>query len=162
MLKLYPNEILLSPTKSVKEITSGVLENIKLMKSVLLSTENGAGLAANQIGLDKSIFITRDKVFINPEILKYNGERSSVEGCLSFPEVRAKLKRAEQVVVKYLDELGENHLETIENFEAIIVQHEYDHLLGKTFLNHVGPVQRNTILRKIKKWKKKHLVRKQN
>jgi peptide deformylase len=154
ILKLYPNEILLEPTKAVEEFDNSLKDTAKKMQDFMKRT-GGVGLAANQVGLSKSMFVTADKVFVNPEILEYNGEVESKEGCLSFPTIQVAVKRAKDIVISYLTEDGEKKLETLTGEEAIIAQHEYDHLQGKTFLDYVSPMRKDIILRKFKKWKKR-------
>jgi len=116
----------------------------------------GVGLAANQVGLNLSIFIIRPtekakvKVFINPKVIKTSAveERSGktvevkkkkrkkkvkLEGCLSIPRVWGPIKRAGRVFLKYKDLTGKDCLKWFTGFEAIIIQHEVDHLNGVVF-----------------------------
>ena len=155
-LQIYPSEILLKPTTDVVEFDEE-LEKLANQLQAIMKASGGCGLGANQVGVDKSVFVTPTKVFVNPEIIEYNGEVKYREGCLSFPTIQVTVTRAEQIEVRYFNIKGEKQLETLEGFDAIVFQHEYDHLQGKTLLNHVGPVKRDTILRKLRKWKKKNL-----
>ncbi len=112
----------------------------------------GVGLAANQVGLDQSIFIIRStlksktKVFINPKILKTVFDKDSLyqkkpkgrkkvklEGCLSIPRIWGPVKRSERIFLHYQDLTGKEHLKWFTGFEAIIIQHEVDHLNGIVF-----------------------------
>jgi peptide deformylase len=83
------------------------------------------------------------KVFINPEILERSGEPLVFEeGCLSLPEIRENITRPETVRIKYMDESFVEHVETYSGFVARIIQHEYDHLEGKMFVDYLSPLKR--------------------
>src|SRR5690606_28571260 len=99
-----------------------------------------AGLAAIQVGEDKKVFIAIDidtgefKEYINPKI-KVIGDKESIdlEGCLSIPNTTGYVKRPKKVKITYLDRFGVSHTERLSGFNAKIVQHENDHLLGILF-----------------------------
>jgi peptide deformylase len=118
---------------------------------------DGVGLAAPQVGRSIRIFVVdgsagaedepslKDfkKVFINPEILEKSGEPHVFEeGCLSLPEIRENITRPETVRIKYMDENFLEHDETYSGFVARIIQHEYDHLEGKMFVDYLSPLKR--------------------
>jgi len=118
---------------------------------------DGVGLAAPQVGRSIRIFVVdgsagaedepslKDfkKVFINPEILEKSGEPHVFEeGCLSLPEIRENVTRPETVRIKYMDENFVEHDETYSGFVARIIQHEYDHLEGKMFVDYLSPLKR--------------------
>jgi len=97
---------------------------------------SGAGIAAPQVGDLRRVVIAKiegiPKVFVNPEILSKFGYLPFVEGCLSFP-MRYKARiRSYSIKVHYCDQKGEQQIETIRGLSAIILQHEMDHLEGKT------------------------------
>jgi len=151
----YGDSVLTSPTKKVETFDDNLKKNIQEMYEIMY-TENGCGLAANQAGLGLSIFVTDDMgAFINPEILEKEGTQISKEGCLSFPIFRIKVERAKKIRIKFIDDEFKEREEVFEDFEAIVASHEYDHLLGKTFLDYVGPVKRDMLIRKMKKWRKR-------
>jgi len=153
MLKIVtvPNKILFSPTQPVKKIDEKIKTLVAEMEETLLSQKDpkGVGLAANQVGVSLSIFIIKPtekskiKVFINPKILQtipYNPplkkkERKKVklEGCLSIPKIWGPVKRKDRVFLKYQDITGKEYLKWFSGFEAIIIQHEMDHLQGVVF-----------------------------
>ena len=159
MLKIVtvPNSILTSPTKPVIEIDNKIKKIVSDMEKVLIAQDDppGVGLAANQVGLDLSIFIIRPteksktKVFINPKIVKsgltmIERERENpskkkkknkikLEGCLSIPRIWGPVKRSDRVFIKYQDLTGRDYLKWFIGFEAIIIQHEMDHLNGVVF-----------------------------
>lgn len=118
----------------------------------------GGGLAATQVGVKKRIFIMdgsekKDQrvVAINPEIIETKGELLDEEGCLSFPGVFAKVKRAEWVRMKALDERGEIFEIESDGYLGRCIQHELDHLNGITYFDHLSPLKRRMIEKKYKK-----------
>lgn len=124
----------------------------------MYSTDNGIGLAATQIAETKSIMVidiseNRDEpmVFVNPEIVESEGETSYQEGCLSVPEIYADVDRFLRVKVKAFDRHGKVFEVDSDEFLAIVMQHEIDHLHGKVFLDHLSPLKRNMLLKKLKK-----------
>jgi peptide deformylase len=122
--------------KNPKSLHVQLLKN-KMIK--LMIKEKGIGLAAPQIGKNEALFVMYGKTgiitCINPSILWYSEEKiDMVEGCLSFPKMKIKLNRAEKIIAKYTNIKGEDLIETFEGLEARCFQHEYDHLLGITFI----------------------------
>lgn len=119
---------------------------------------DGVGLAAPQIGLSLRMFVIdlsvmadekhpefkdAKRVFINPEILEVGPEtKTQDEGCLSVPGVNESVKRSTMVRVKYFDENWNEHEEVFNDFFAKAVQHEYEHLDGKLFIDNISPVRR--------------------
>jgi len=152
MLKIIqaPNPILFQKTKEVKKLDKKIKKLIEEMKQTLLAQTDppGVGLAANQVGFDLSLFIMKPtkkskiSVFINPKILKVEEEESQkkekkvkLEGCLSVPKIWANVKRFKKVLLEYQtdDESFEKKQAWFFGFEAIIIQHEVDHLNGALF-----------------------------
>lgn len=108
------------------EVAQLLKENVKVHK--------GVGLAANQIGIDERAFIANNIVCFNPEVLEYSEETvGSTEGCLSLPNVKGRVNRHNWVRVRYTFEDGSVVKEKLEGFDAIIFQHELDHLNGVLF-----------------------------
>lgn len=148
-----PNPVLSSPTKPVVEIDSNIKKIVADMEKVLIAQDDppGVGLAANQVGLDLSIFIikptekAKTKVFINPKILSRSdllktkskkirpSKKVKLEGCLSIPRIWGPVKRSERVFLNFQDLTGKEYLKWFSGFEAIIIQHEIDHLNGVVF-----------------------------
>ncbi|MBR1776332.1 peptide deformylase [bacterium] len=128
-----------------------VSQKIKVLVDDLLDTmyaQNGVGLAAPQIGENYRIFVidvsTNDEplnpmVFINPKIIKKSGACISHEGCLSFPEAFTDVKRYSNVMVKALDRNGRSFVLEAKDgtLLARAIQHEFDHLNGILFIDHV-------------------------
>ncbi len=121
---------------------------------------DGVGLAAPQVGRSIRIFVIdasagadeepelKDfkKTFINPQILETSGEPWALEeGCLSLPEIREDVTRPEVVRIRYFDEQFQEHDETYGGFAARVIQHEYDHLEGKLFIDYLSPLRRKLL-----------------
>ncbi|HXK40651.1 MAG TPA: peptide deformylase [Candidatus Paceibacterota bacterium] len=139
-----PNKVLAKKVKeiSVSEIKSGSYkELISDMRKIMIEN-NGVGLAANQAGKDLSIFVIDNKLaeesnvpdaFINPEITEYSKETDETEeGCLSIPDYWAPIRRSKKIKIKAIDENGKKVKFKTRGFLARVLQHETDHLNGKT------------------------------
>ena len=123
----------------------------------------GIGLAAPQINVSKRITVIdvsfkerpEDKLtLINPEILDREGKQVEEEGCLSLPEIREKVRRASWVKVRAQNVHGEWFEVEGEELLARALQHEIDHLHGILFIDHLSPLKRDLVKRKIKKLQK--------
>ena len=121
---------------------------------------HGVGLAAPQIGIGKRIAVVdvtfkedpkAKLVLINPEIIKKEGKQTGSEGCLSIPEFRENVTRANRVTVRAQDEHGKWHEHTGEGLLARAFLHETDHLNGKLYISHISALKRDLMKRKIKK-----------
>ncbi len=133
---------------------------------------NGVGLAAPQINKDIRLFVIDSGqifehqdddekglypdepgfkgVFINAHIAGLNGKEWSYnEGCLSIPKVREDIMRNESVTLKYVDENFVSHTTTFIGLTARIILHEYDHIDGKLFIDHLKPLKRTLLKRKL-------------
>jgi peptide deformylase len=105
----------------------------------------GLGLAANQIGVLKRVFIVKsvlagedkleDKVFINAQIIEKYGKQVIKESCLSLPGLEVLVDRAIEVVVEYENETREFHRDSFNGLTAIAIQHEIAHIMGKTIID---------------------------
>ena len=156
MLKIVtvPANVLTQPTKPVVEVDDKIKKIVYEMEKVLNAQNDppGVGLAANQVGLDLSIFIIKTsekakiKVFINPKIITRTDlfkdspkkvrpykKKVKLEGCLSIPRVWSPVKRSDRGFLNFQDLTGKEHLKWFTGFEAIIIQHEVDHLNGIVF-----------------------------
>lgn len=132
----------------------------------------GIGLAAPQIGLDIRLFVVdltplaededyediaeelKDfkKVFINAKILEETGsEWKFNEGCLSIPDVREDVKRKETITIEYLDENFVKHTDTYSDMRARVIQHEYDHIDGILFTDHLSALKKKLVKGKLLK-----------
>ncbi len=120
----------------------------------------GVGLAAPQIGISKRIAVVdvtfkedpnAKLVLINPEIIHKEGRQRSSEGCLSLPEFREDVTRAQKVTVRAQDAHGKFFEHTGEDLLARAFLHETDHLNGKLYISHISALKRDLIKRKIRK-----------
>ena len=123
---------------------------------------NGVGLAGPQIGKNLRIFIIDGepmedentkgfkKVFINPQILKEEGENWPFEeGCLSIPGIREDVLRQDKLTIRYFDENWKEFKETYSGLPARIIQHEYDHIEGVLFTDHLTPFKKRLLKKKL-------------
>lgn len=143
----YPN---------LKELIANMFET--------MDNADGVGLAAPQIGLPiRVVTVNLDalsedlpeykdfrKAYINAHILDVAGEIVSMEeGCLSLPGIHEAVKRGDKIRVKYLDENLEEHDEIVEGYLARVMQHEFDHLDGKMFIDHLSPLRKQMVKGKL-------------
>lgn len=134
MIYKYPDKVLLTPSTDVtleegQEINKLLRENVRELK-----WGNVVGLAAPQIGLNKNVFIALDKTYLNPKITWYNPDvEIKEEGCYSLEENKFdyKVKRSKTIKMSYETLAGEKKEGVFMGFQAQVLQHEYDHLLGK-------------------------------
>lgn len=155
--------------KVAQDITAddeGLQEFLQNMYDTLDESE-GIGLAAPQVGRNvRVVVIDLDvlsddmpqykgfrKAFINPHIIEIDEEsdtESMEEGCLSIPGIHEKVTRHTRIHVVYRDENFEEHDEWVEGYLARVMQHEFDHLEGKMFVDHVSPLRKQLIKNKLK------------
>ncbi|MFC1629646.1 peptide deformylase [Patescibacteria group bacterium] len=158
-IKKYPDPILRKKAKEVSKITKEV-KDLSWDMIETMEANDGAGLAAPQVGRSKRIIAVNTKtgpeIFINPVILNKSRAKDVVEeGCLSVPEIRLEMKRAKEVEIRAL---GVNSKETrmkAKGLTARIIQHEIDHLDGHLIIDKVNPLQKWLIKRRLKKLKSK-------
>ena len=145
----YPN---------LKELIANMFET--------LTASDGVGLAAPQIGKDIRLAVIdldvlaeeypeyKDfrKAYINPHIVEYDDSEMETmeEGCLSLPGIHEPVKRPTRIRVKYVDEDFNEHDEWVEGYLARVMQHEFDHLDAKLFIDRVSPFRRQLINGKLK------------
>ena len=142
------DEILRKKCKEVKEVDDRIREILNDMTDTLHATPNGAAIAANQVGILKRLVVidmgTGLMKLVNPVIVEQTGEQDCIEGCLSFPEKYGRTIRPQTVIVKALDENGEEVTLTGIDEMAKCFCHELDHLDGVCFVDKVtewlGPV----------------------
>lgn len=152
--------------KVAEDITPDYPNLKELIANMFETMDNaeGVGLAAPQIGLPiRVVVIDLDvlsedmpeykgfrKAYINPHILEVGGEEVSMdEGCLSLPGIHEGVKRGTKIRVKYLDEDLVEHEEEVEGYLARVMQHEFDHLEGKMFIDHLSALRKQMIKGKL-------------
>src|SRR3954470_5970180 len=152
--------------KRAKEVEKGSLD-IKAFVQDMFDTmyaAHGIGLAAPQIGKSVRVFVvdgtTLDeeeedmagfkKTFINPVIVEEDGDDWEFEeGCLSIPNIRENVSRPETVRIRYADEDWNIKEEEFDGMKARIIQHEYDHLEGKMFIDYLSPLKKRMLKGKL-------------
>ncbi len=156
----YPNKTLAQKTSPLDNIDGKVQEMIDDMATTMYAAP-GVGLAAIQVGWDKSVLLydvsPREEsrvlhVLVNPKIITQEGEIiSEDEGCLSVPDFRADVKRSEFVTVEGHDREGRPIRLDAEGILAIVLQHEIDHLNGTLFIERISSLKRQMYKRRVKK-----------
>ena len=162
---IYGSQVLRN--KSV-EITPDYPDFKKLIDDMWLTLgeASGVGLAAPQIGKNIRLFIVDctpwaedvpelenfRRVFVNPEIYERSEQTDLFEeGCLSLPGIHENVSRPVKIRMRYLDENFVEHDEEFDGYPARVIQHEYDHIEGKVFTDHLSPLRRNLLKGKMTK-----------
>ena len=152
-----PNEKLLQNAKPVEEV-SKVQALIDDMLETMYDTEDGIGLAATQVGRSEAIVVidisderNEPLVLINPVIVSGEERAKGQEGCLSVPGYYADVERYTNVTVSALDRAGEEITIQSDDFLAIVMQHEIDHLQGTLFIDYLSTMKKQMALKKVKK-----------
>lgn len=152
--------------KVAEDIDSDYPKLDELIENMFQTMEHadGIGLAAPQVGLPiRLVVIDLDalsedmpelkgvkRVFINGYIEEREGEEVAMdEGCLSLPGIHETVKRKDKIRLRYMDENFEQHEEVVEGFLARVIQHEFDHLDGKMFIDHISPLRKQMIRGKL-------------
>ncbi len=159
-IRYLGDPVLREKAKPVEEINGRLQQLIDEMAETMYEAK-GLGLAANQVGLLKRVFVLdlsqREGkpellVFINPEIIESEGEIAEEEGCLSIPGYSAKIRRRARVLIRALDREGKPFEMELEGLGARAVQHELDHLNGILYVDYLSALKKQLF----KKWWKKH------
>ena len=162
---LYGHPVL---RKETKDIPSDYPDLKKLIDNMFetMYQADGVGLAAPQVGLEDRILVVDlspyeeydsscagfKKAFINAHIIERSGEEVSMEeGCLSIPHIHEKVSRQNQIRMQYLDEDLQPHDEVFEGYKARVLQHEYDHLDGIMFVDHLSGIRKQMIRSRLNK-----------
>ncbi|MCU1270965.1 MAG: peptide deformylase [Acidobacteriaceae bacterium] len=155
----YGNPVLEKPAAPVTEFDDELKKLVEDMFESMYEAK-GVGLAAPQIGISKRLAVIdvtfkenpREKlVLANPEIVHTEGKQTQSEGCLSIPDFRENVTRANKVTVRAQDVDGKWYEKTGEELLARAFLHETDHLNGKLYLSHLSALKRDLIKRKIRK-----------
>lgn len=143
-VRLFGDPILRTLCKSVKEIGPQEQYLIECMLETMYE-QQGIGLAAPQIGVNKQIFVLDvgkgqgPYAIINPKIIKKSKKLDEMEeGCLSIPKVHINIKRPKSVTVEFTDHMGEKVTRDLDGLLAKAFQHEYDHLQGKLITDYAS------------------------
>ncbi len=162
-MHIFGHPVLRKSTEKISSDYPNLKELIDNMYETLTKAD-GVGLAAPQIGLPiRLAIIDLDVIsdeypeykgfrcaYINPEIIDKSEETCNMEeGCLSIPGIHESVKRPIKIRVRYLDENFNEHDEWVEGFLARAMQHEFDHLDGKMFIDHLSPFRKQLIKSKL-------------
>lgn len=155
----YPDPRLKTEAEPILELTDEIRTLAEDMAETMYAA-SGVGLAANQVGVLKRIFVIdvagEDEpsalmVFINPKIVEMDGEHLFPEGCLSFPGASEDIKRAETVKVRAQNVHGEEFELEADGLLAVAIQHENDHLNGVLMIDKVGKLKQRKISKQVQK-----------
>ena len=147
----YPHPALRHPSRAVRCVDKELHVNVGKMKELMYQAK-GLGLAAPQVALPFQLLVMnitgdpkqpeQEEVFLNPVIVERKGSIEDEEGCLSFPGLYQKIRRAKTIKVQAYNLRGELVEKTISDLEARAWQHEIDHLKGVLFIDNMGPIAR--------------------
>ena len=146
---LYGHPVIRKETEEIDASYPQLKELIENMYETMYAAE-GIGLAAPQIGLSIRLIV----IDVNPMAeyfpeLEDGSKETREEGCLSLPGIHEPVPRIEKIRLKWLDENFQPHDEVIEGYLARVVQHEYDHLEGKVFIDRISPIRKQLIKSKL-------------
>jgi peptide deformylase len=159
----YGSPVLKKKAQEINRDHPGLQELIQSMFDTMYESA-GVGLAAPQINFSLRLFIVDGspfsdedpqlegfkKIFINPVMLNETGQRWKFnEGCLSIPGIRDDVDRHPDIELRYFDENFVEHTETFNGIAARIIQHEYDHIEGVLFIDHLSPLKKKLIKGKL-------------
>lgn len=158
---IYGTEVLKKEAKPVREISNQTIQLIQDMLETM-HTSNGIGLAANQVGVLEQVLVvdlssmeeykdTKPMAVINPEIIREEGEWEMEEGCLSLPDIRDIIRRAEKITVQYQDANLRDQKVEATGMLGRVLQHEIDHLNGVLITDRLSAAKRALLRSKLKK-----------
>ena len=156
----FPDPRLRKKALPVKTI-DGEIEQLSQDMLETMYAENGIGLAAPQVNVQKRVIVmdlsaekNAPMTLVNPEITEEVGSEEMEEGCLSVPGFSDTVRRAEKISFRYLNLDGEKMEDEADGLLAVCVQHEIDHLDGKLFIDYLSPIKKQRIRKKIEKQNK--------
>jgi len=161
----YPDPALRVVAEAVQDVHSEEVRQLVRDLADSMYAAPGVGLAAPQIGVPLRVAVTdtrwreedgvRDlKVWINPVVQRRAGEAIYEEGCLSVPGIYKDVKRAAEITLSWQDLEGNEHTADFEGFQAVALQHEFDHLDGKLFIDLLPPISQKLLKKRLHKQKK--------
>jgi len=155
-----PDPRLRTVAKPVEAFDADLLRLIEDMTETMYDAD-GIGLAATQVDVHKRLLVLdvselqdQPRVYINPEIVASEGSETCEEGCLSVPGIYAEVSRSEKVRVSAQNPDGSSFEEDLDGMHAVCLQHEMDHLVGKLFVDHLSPLKRRMVTKKLEKQRK--------
>ena len=161
-VRLYGDDLLRKKLPELDFNTEGLQEFIDDLIYTMYKRD-GVGLAANQVGSEWRLFVIDPDwansendnqipiVMLNPVIESRSGEIVYEEGCISLPDIFGSVKRSANISYSYTDRYGKRITENAEQTKAVVIQHEYDHLEGILFVDHLGTLARLKIMHQLKR-----------
>ncbi|MDR3254017.1 MAG: peptide deformylase [Synergistaceae bacterium] len=150
----YPNPVLRVTADSVTVFDDKLRKLISDMWETMYFSK-GVGLAAPQIGLSMRVVVIdwegERYALVNPRIVEEEGEERCEEGCLSFPGIYEEITRSTKIKVLYQDENSIEHDDVIEGFLARVFSHEIDHLDAKLLIDHLSPLKKTFLKKKMER-----------
>ena len=157
----YPDKRLRTIAKPVENVNNEIKKQVKDMFETMYDAP-GIGLAATQVNFHQRLIVidvseecNEPLCLINPEIIEKNGEIEWEEGCLSVPNYYESVKRANEIKVSALNELGQSFELEASEMLAVCIQHEMDHLNGILFVDHLSKLKQKRLKKKAEKQTKK-------
>jgi len=157
----YPDKRLRTVAKPVENVNNDIKKQVKDMFETMYDAP-GIGLAATQVNFHQRLIVVdvseecnEPICLINPEIIEKNGEIEWEEGCLSVPNYYESVKRANEIKVSALNELGQSFELEASEMLAVCIQHEMDHLNGILFVDHLSKLKQKRLKKKAEKQTKK-------
>ena len=159
-IRRFPDPLLKQPARAVARMDSAIYKLILRMVATMRANRRCVGLAAPQVGVGLRIAVMdvgdhpkakRSNgllILVNPTINSMEGAFVNREGCLSVPDLTANVRRAIHLNLKAFDQFGSSREYHLEEFEAIVAQHELDHLDGRLFLDRVANLKTDIFRRK--------------
>ena len=146
-IRIEGDPILRKKSKEIKIIDEKIIQLAQDMIETMRSAK-GLGLAAPQVGILKRIIVLEGEdnptIAINPKIIHFEGEITDIEGCLSIPGYSGYVKRAEKIVVEYIDENNNNIKREVSGYLARAFMHEIDHLDGILYIDKAEKIYNDT------------------
>lgn len=153
-VRVYPDPFLRKPAREVTVFDRDLEAFIRDLWETMLAFD-GVGLAATQVAVDLRVAVISWKenrlILVNPRIVQAEGEQLGDEGCLSFPGIFEKIRRPLKIRVEALDGEGKPVSIEAEGFLARALCHEIDHLDGRLMIDHLSPLKREIVRRKLLK-----------
>ena len=160
---LYGSPVLRTPAEEITHVTESLAKKIAAMVETMFVADS-IGLAANQVGLLKRVIVINPceedetgeakkeaLVLLNPEVIAKEGKLKMKEGCLSLPDIREEVMRAETITVTFQDMNLEKHVVSADGMMARVLLHEIDHLNGVMFVDHLSLARRTLLRSKLRK-----------
>ena len=159
----YPHPALRAPNLEIteEELADGSISKVAKEMLLVMYAAEGVGLAAPQVGINKRLMVfneagdkskwLQEVVLVNPKIVEFSeGKEIETEGCLSFPAMNGRVERSKWIKVEAMNLKGKKMKKKYTGWEARIFQHEYDHLDGKVYIDHLNDEDKEEVTPRLK------------